>query len=158
MTAGKTSQDIMLKTCEQIGALIIGQRHDRMQNAVQLLGQQGRNRLLEPFIEQWVAEFEQHARRLEGVIGEGLLLDEGNLVNDLRRKVNAAEYKSIREFLTSLVLPLVQHHGLLLFLNNSAKVTLPESARERVAGLMNPLNKVLGGTCAAMVLQESMGL
>jgi hypothetical protein len=158
MTSGNDSQDPMLKTCEQIGALIIGQRHERMQNAVQLLGQQGRNRVLEPFIEQWADEFEHHAQRLEAVIGPGLALDEGNLVNDLRSKVNAADFGSIRSFLTTLVLPLVQHHSLLLFLNNSAKMALPEPVRERVAGLLHPLNKVLGGACAAMVLQESMGL
>ena len=53
-----------------------------------------------------------------------------------------------------------RHAGgeLLLFLNNQGGVALPAHVREEVTQRMAGINKVLGGACAAMVLQDSMGL
>ena len=66
--------------------------------------------------------------------------------------------RTVREFLIKRVLPTVSYHGLLLFLNNNAGVALPKHVRDEVVERMNGINKVLGGACAAMVLQDSMGI
>jgi hypothetical protein len=148
----------LLETCAQIGALIIGQRHERMNQAVEILQKQASSLLLTQHLEVWLPRFEEHYTALEQVVGKGLNLDGGNLVNDLKKKINEAGFKSIREFVVKRVLPTVSYHGLFLFLNNSAGVALPKEVREQVVQRMSGINKVLGGACAAMVLQESMGL
>jgi len=129
-----------------------------MSAAVDILSQQARSLLLQQHLDVWVPRFEEHVKKLEKVVGKDLKLDEANLVNDLRSKVNAAGFKSVREFQTKLLMPVISYHALLIFLNNSAKVALPEQVRTRVTSLMNPINKVLGGACAAMVLQDTMGI
>jgi hypothetical protein len=148
----------LLDTCAQIGALIIGQRHDRMNQAVEILQKQASSLLLTQHLDVWLPRFEEHYKALEEVVGKGLKLDGGNMVNDLKKKITEAGYKTIREFLVKRVLPTVSYHGLMLFLNNTAGVALPPAVREEVVQRMNGINKVLGGACAAMVLQESMGL
>ena len=148
----------LLETCSQIGALIIGQRHDRMNQAVEILQGQARALLLTQHLDVWLPRFEEHYRALEKVVGKDLKLDGDNLVNDLKKKINEAGYKSIRDFVIKRVLPTVSYHGLLLFLNNNAGVGLPQEVREEVVERMNGINKVLGGACAAMVLQDSMGI
>lgn len=148
----------LLEMCSQIGALIIGQRHDRMNQAVELLQKQSKALLLQQHLDVWLPRFEEHYSALEKVIGKNLKLDDANLVNDLKQKVNKAGYSSLRDFLIKRVLPLVSYHGLLLFLNNEAGVALPEKVRGEIIERMNAINKVLGGACAAMVLQDSMGM
>ncbi|MCC7509355.1 MAG: hypothetical protein IT464_08260 [Planctomycetes bacterium] len=148
----------LLEICGQIGALIIGQRHDRMNSAVEILQKQSAALLLQQHLDVWLPRFHEHVAALEKVVGKDLKLNDGNLVNDLRTKVNAAGYKSLKEFVVKLVLPVISYHGLLLFLNNEARVSLPPDVRAEVITKMNAINKVLGGACAAMVLQETMGL
>jgi len=148
----------LIDTCSQIGALIIGQRHDRMNQAVEILQKQASSLLLTQHLEVWLPRFEEHYRALEKVVGKDLKLDGGNMVNDLKKKINDAGYASIRDFLIKRVLPTVSYHGLLLFLNNNAGVALPKEVRDEVIERMNGINKVLGGACAAMVLQDSMGI
>ncbi|MCA8915353.1 MAG: hypothetical protein KDB90_08070 [Planctomycetes bacterium] len=148
----------LIETCSQIGALIIGQRHERMNQAVEILQKQARALLLTQHLEVWLPRFEEHYKALEAVVGKDLKLDGGNLVNDLKKKINDAGFKSIRDFLIKKVLPTVSYHGLLLFLNNQGGVALPAHVREEVTQRMAGINKVLGGACAAMVLQDSMGL
>lgn len=148
----------LIDTCSQIGALIIGQRHDRMNQAVEILQKQASSLLLTQHLEVWLPRFEEHYRALEKVVGKNLQLDGGNMVNDLKKKITDAGYPNIRDFLIKRVLPTVSYHGLLLFLNNNAGVALPKEVREEVVQRMNGINKVLGGACAAMVLQDSMGL
>lgn len=148
----------LLDLCGQIGALIIGQRHDRMNQAVEILQKQSAALLLQQHLDVWLPRFHEHVEALEKVIGKDLKLNEGNLVNDLKSKVNAAGYKNLREFVVKMVLPVISYHGLLLFLNNEARVSLPPDVRAEVITKMNAINKVLGGACAAMVLQESMGI
>lgn len=148
----------LLETCSQIGALIIGQRHDRMNQAVEILQKQASSLLLTQHLDVWLPRFEEHYAALEKVVGKDLKLDAGNMVNDLRKKINDAGFKSIREFVVKRVMPTVSYHGLLLFLNNNAGVSLPKNVREEVVQRMNGINKVLGGACAAMVLQETMGI
>ena len=148
----------LIETCSQIGALIIGQRHDRMNQAIEILQKQASSLLLTQHLEVWLPRFEEHYTNLEKVIGKDLALDSGNMVNDLRKKVNDAGFKTVREFMIKRVLPTVSYHGLLLFLNNNAGVALPQDVRDQVVKRMSSINKVLGGACAAMVLQESMGI
>ena len=148
----------LIDTCSQIGALIIGQRHDRMNQAVEVLQKQSRALLLTQHLDVWLPRFEEHYKALEAVVGKDLALDGGNLVNDLKKKINDAGFKSIRDFLVKKVLPTISYHGLLLFLNNNAGVGLPPDVRETVTKRMAGINKVLGGACAAMVLQDTMGL
>ncbi len=155
-SAGKQKE--LLEVCSQIGALIIGQRHDRMSQAVELLQKRASAVVLEQYLDDWLPQFEEHYAALEKVIGKGLKLDEGDLVNDLKQKVAKAGYASLRDFLVEQVMPLVSYHGLLLFLNNDAGVALPGEVREEVVERMQGINKVLGGACAAMVLQDSMGI
>jgi hypothetical protein len=160
-TASHTSvaeRKALLKTCEQIGALIIGQRHDRMSQAVDVLGQQARSLLLQQHLDVWVPRFQEHIDKLEKVVGKDMKLDEANLVNDLRQKVSKAGYESTRDFLIKVLMPALSYHGLLVFLNNNAKVALPDDIRNQVVELMNPINKVLGAACAGMVLQDTMGM
>lgn len=148
----------LIDTCSQIGALIIGQRHDRMNQAVEILQKQASSLLLTQHLEVWLPRFEEHYRALEKVVGKDLKLDSANMVNDLKKKITDAGYPNIRDFLIKRVLPTVSYHGLLLFLNNNAGVALPADVREEVVQRMNGINKVLGGACAAMVLQDSMGI
>lgn len=148
----------LIELCSQIGALIIGQRHDRMNQAVEILQKQASGLLLKQHLEVWLPRFEEHYKALEDVVGKDLKLDGGNLVNDLRKKINDAGFSSIRDFVIKRVLPTVSYHGLLLFLNNQGGVALPPQVREEVVQRMNGINKVLGGACAAMVLQDSMGI
>ncbi|MCA8917607.1 MAG: hypothetical protein KDB68_09385 [Planctomycetes bacterium] len=148
----------LIELCSQIGALIIGQRHDRMNQAVEILQKQSSALLLTQHLEVWLPRFEEHYKALEKVVGKDLKLDGGNLVNDLRKKITDAGYSTVRDFLIKRVLPTVSYHGLLLFLNNQGGVALPKQVREEVVQRMNGINKVLGGACAAMVLQDSMGI
>ncbi len=149
---------LLLQTCNQIGALIIGQRHDRTSAAVDILQKQAAGLLLKQHLNDWLPRFHEHVEALERVVGKGLKLDGANLIQDLRAKITAAGYKNVREFVTSLLLPVVSYHGVLLFLNNEARVKLPNDVRDEVIEKMNAINKLLGGACAAMVLQESMGI
>jgi hypothetical protein len=158
ITEETPEKDALMQTCSQIGALIIGQRHDRVSNAVDVLQKQAAGVLLKQYVDHWLPRFHQHVEALEKVVGKGLVLDGSNLIQDLRTKISAAGFKSTREFITKLVLPVVSYHGTLLFLNNEAKVVLPPEVRDEVVQKMNAINKLLGGACAAMVLQESMGL
>ncbi|MCA8910924.1 MAG: hypothetical protein KDB82_04420 [Planctomycetes bacterium] len=148
----------LIELCSQIGALIIGQRHDRMNQAVEILQKQASGVLLTQHLDVWLPRFEEHYKALEKVVGKDLKLDSGNLVNDLRKKITDAGFGTVREFLIKRVLPTVSYHGLLLFLNNNAGVALPKHVRDEVVERMNGINKVLGGACAAMVLQDSMGI
>ena len=148
----------LLDTCAQIGALIIGQRHDRMNQAVEILQKQSAALLLQQHLDVWLPRFHEHFAKLEGVLGKDLKLADGNMVNELRTKIKAGGFETIREFVVKLLLPVVSYHGLLLYLNNSAGVALSKAVREEVVLRMNQINKVLGGACAAMVLQESMGI
>jgi len=148
----------LLDTCSQIGALIIGQRFDRMAQGVEVLQKQASGLLLKQHLEVWLPRFEEHYAALEKVVGKNLEISQTNLVNDLKAKVKAAGFPNMKEFLTKVILPVVSYHGLLLHLNNNAGVALPAHAREQVIQRMNAINKILGGTCAAMFLQESMGM
>lgn len=148
----------LIELCSQIGALIIGQRHDRMNQAVEILQKQASSLLLTQHLDVWLPRFEEHYRALEKVVGKDLKLDSGNLVNDLRKKITDAGFSSVRDFVVKRVLPTVSYHGMLLFLNNQGGVALPKQVREEVTQRMNGINKVLGGACAAMVLQDSMGI
>jgi hypothetical protein len=148
----------LLETCKQIGALIIGQRRDRTSAAVEILQKQAAGLLLKQYLNEWLPRFHEHVEALEKVVGKELKLSEANLVQDLRDKVSAAGFKSLREFVTNMVLPVVSYHGVLLFLNNEARVKLPPDVRDEVIQKMNAINRLLGGACAAMVLQESMGI
>ncbi|MBK9975694.1 MAG: hypothetical protein IPP14_13055 [Planctomycetes bacterium] len=148
----------LLDTCGQIGALIIGQRFDRMQQGVEVLQKQASGILLKQHLEVWLPRFEEHYAALERVVGKNLELPQANLVNELKTRAKAAGYASMKDFLTKVILPVVSYHGLLLHLNNTAGVALPAAARDQVVQRMNAINKVLGGACAAMFLQDSMGL
>jgi hypothetical protein len=148
----------LLETCKQIGALIIGQRPDRTGAAVDILQKQAAGLLLKQYLDEWLPRFHEHVDALEKVVGKDLKLPEANLIGDLRAKVTAAGFKNVREFVTEMVLPVVSYHGVLLFLNNEARVKLPADVRDEVVQKMNAINRLLGGACAAMVLQESMGI
>ncbi len=156
--AGVEERKELLETCKQIGALIIGQRHDRTSAAVDILQKQAAGVLLKQHLNDWLPRFHERVEALEKVVGKGLKLDSTNLIQELREKVKAAGFKNFREFVTDLVLPVVSYHGVLLFLNNEARVKLPPEVRDEVVQKMNAINKLLGGACAAMVLQESMGI
>jgi hypothetical protein len=156
--AGIEERRELLETCKQIGALIIGQRHDRTSAAVDILQKQAAGMLLKQHLNDWLPRFHERVEALEKVVGKGLKLETTNLIQELREKVKAAGFKSFREFVTELVLPVVSYHGVLLFLNNEARVKLPPGVRDEVVQKMNAINKLLGGACAAMVLQESMGI
>lgn len=158
ITQDTPEKEALLQTCSQIGALIIGQRHDRVSTAVGILQKQAAGVLLKQYVDHWLPRFHHHVEALEAVVGKGLELDSSNLIQDLRGKISAAGFKNVREFVTKLVLPVVSYHGTLLFLNNEAKVVLPPEVRAEVVEKMNAINKLLGGACAAMVLQESMGI
>ncbi|MBE7492032.1 MAG: hypothetical protein HS108_09805 [Planctomycetes bacterium] len=153
-----TERKQLLDTCSQIGALIIGQRFDRMAQGVEVLQKQASGLLLKQHLEVWLPRFEEHYNALEKVVGKNLEINQQNLVNELKAKAKAAGYATMKDFLTKVILPVVSYHGLLLHLNNNAGVALPANVREQVIQRMNAINKVLGGTCAAMFLQESMGL
>jgi hypothetical protein len=148
----------LIETCKQIGALIIGQRHDRTSAAVDILQKQAAGVLLKQHLNDWLPRFHERVEALERVVGKGLKLETTNLIQELREKVKAAGFKNFREFVTELVLPVVSYHGVLLFLNNEARVKLPPDVRDEVIQKMNAINKLLGSACAAMVLQESMGI
>ena len=158
VTSGGGEQDQILQTCGQIGALIIGQRHDRTSKAIEILQKQATAAMLRTYLDEWLPRFNERVAALERIVGRGLQLDGANLLQDLRAKVEAAGYDSMREFLTQEVLPLVSYHGVLLLLNNDARVKLPADSRTEVIQKMNAINKLVGSTCAAMVLQESMGV
>lgn len=155
---GEGERDELMEICSQIGALIIGQRHDRMNQAVGVLQKRTTAMLLRERLDDWHSQFDTHFKALERVIGEDLKLDDRDLVNDLKTRVSEAGFDNLREFVDRSVLPVVAYHGLLMFLNNEAGVVLPEELRGEVADRMKGIRKVLGGACAAMVLQESMGI
>lgn len=149
---------LLLETCNQIGALIVGQKHERIKQGVEVLQKQASAMLLQQHLGAWLPMFEQHFSALEQVLGKGLELSQANLMSELKTKAKAAGYPKMKDFLTQAVLPLVGYHGLLLHLNNNAGVALPAEVRGTVVQRMNAINKVLGGACAAMFMQESMGL
>ncbi|MCC6464182.1 MAG: hypothetical protein IT463_02450 [Planctomycetes bacterium] len=148
----------LLDTCSQIGALIIGQRFDRMQQGVEVLQKQASGLLLKQHLEVWLPRFQEHYDALEKIVGKNLELDQKNLVNELKAKVKAAGFATMKDFLTKVVLPVVSYHGLLLHLNNNAGVALPNDVREQVVQRMNSINRLLGGACAAMFMADTMGL
>lgn len=153
----KRERDDLLKTCEQIGALIFGQQQTRIGPAVEILQKQAAGLLLKQQLDEWLPMFDKGYRKLEKVFGKGVKLDDANLMNDIKTKVAAAGYKSVREFLHKVVMPVVSYHGLLLFLFNEAKVSLAVDVKEKVVPRMNVINKVLNGCSVALVL-EDMGL
>ncbi len=153
----KRERDELIKTCEQIGALIFGQQQARIGPAVEVLQKQAAGLLLKQQLDEWLPMFDKGYRKLEKVFGKGVKLDDANLMNDIKTKVAAAGYKSVREFLHKVVMPVVSYHGLLLFLFNEAKVSLSVDVKEKVVPRMNVINKVLNGCSVALVL-EDMGL
>ena len=148
----------LVSTCEGIGALIIAGQHTRMSAAIETLQKQARVLLLQQHLDAWVPRFEEHYGNLEKVFGEGLEVDEGNLMGEIKSKVAKAGFANMREFLVKVMLPVVSYHGLMLFLNNDAGVALPPEARDKLVARMRGINRLLGGTCAAMVLQDTMGV
>ncbi|MDC1143011.1 hypothetical protein OAU50_07965 [Planctomycetota bacterium] len=153
----KRERDELVTVCEQIGALIFGQQQARIAPAVELLQKQAAGQLLKQQLDEWLPMFDKHYRKLEKVFGKGVKLDDANLVNDIKTKVTAAGYGSIREFITKVVMPVVSYHGLLKFLFNDAKVSLSQELKDIVVPRMNIINKVLNGASVALVL-EDMGL
>ncbi|MBZ0136482.1 MAG: hypothetical protein K8I27_08935 [Planctomycetes bacterium] len=147
----------LIQMCTQIGALIIGQQHDRMNPAIELLNRQAAGLLLKQHLDVWLPRYNEHIAKLESVIGKGLEVDQENLVNDLRSKIERAGYKTMRDFVVQLLLPVLTYNGLLLFLNNDAKVVLPDDVRQEFAAKASRLKYIVGGACAAMTLQEAMG-
>lgn len=148
----------LVKVCEGIGALAIGGRGDKVAMAVETLQKQARALLLQQHLDVWVPKFEEHFNNLEKVLGPVAEIKPDNLVTGIRDKVKEAGFANMREFVIRVMLPVVSYHGLLLFLNNSAGVRLPDTSRERIVQKMNHVNRILGGSCAAMVLQESMSV
>lgn len=148
----------LLSTCSQIGALIIGQRHDKMNDAIDVLNLQAAGLLLAPHLEVWLPRYREHMAKLEDVVGKGLDIDQSNLVNDLRSKIQSAGYDSIRDFVVKVLIPVLTYNGVLKFLHNDAKVTLPAEAKAEFEKYSNRLKYVVGGACAAMALQEAMGM
>lgn len=148
----------LLDTCTQIGALIIGQKMDRMKQGVEVLQRQASAALLQKHMEVWLPRFMELYGGLEAVLGKVDELSQGALMAELKARVKAAGYPTMRDFVKSVLLPLVSYHGLLLHMNNSAGVSLPADIREMVLSRMNAVNRVLSGACAAMFMQESLGL
>lgn len=148
----------LLDMCSQIGALIIGQRHDKMNDAIDMLNQQASGLLLKQHLDVWLPRYMEHIAKLEKVVGKGLKVDQENLVNDLRAKIQKAGYDSMKDFVVKVLMPVLTYNGLLLFLNNDAKVAMPAEFREEFEAYASNLRYVVGGACAAMALQEAMGM
>lgn len=148
----------LLEMCSQIGALIIGQRHDKMNDAIDVLNRQASGLLLRQHVDAWVPRYLECIEKLEAVVGKGLEIDQDNLVNDLRAKVEAAGYKSMKGFVAKVLMPVLAYNGLLLILNNDAKVSFPENFRRDFELYASRLKYVIGGACAAMALQDAMGM
>lgn len=146
----------LVKVCEGIGALAIGGRGDKVAMAVETLHKSARTLLLQQHLEVWLPKFEEHFANLEKVLGPAEAIKPENLVTEIKEKVAKGGFPTVREFVVRVILPVCSYHGLLLFLNNSAGVRLPDGVRDRVIQKMNHINRILGGSCAAMVLQESM--
>ncbi|MCC6572956.1 MAG: hypothetical protein IT462_04110 [Planctomycetes bacterium] len=148
----------LVKVCEGIGALAIGGRGDKVAMAVEALHKSARTLLLQQHLDVWLPKFEEHFANLEKVLGPAEAIKPENLVTEIKEKVAKGGFPTMREFVIRVVLPVVSYHGLLLFLNNQAGVRLPDHARDKVIQKMNHINRILGGSCAAMVLQESMSV
>ena len=148
----------LLDTCTQIGALIIGQKLDRMRQGVEILQKQASVALLSKHMEVWLPRFMELYGTLESVVGKVGDLSQSALMAELKSRVKAAGYPKMRDFVKAVVLPLVSYHGLLLHMNNKAGVGLPSDVREMVLQRMNNVNRVLGGVCATMFMQESLGM
>lgn len=148
----------LLEMCKQVGALILAQRHDKVNPAVDMLHQRATGLLLKQHLDVWLPRYQDHIASLERVFGKGLNIDKANLVNDLCAKVEKAGYPSMKEFVIKTLMPVLTYNGLLLFLNNDAKVGLPADVREEFGDRATKLRFIIGGACAAMALQEAMGI
>ena len=147
----------LMSNCEGIGALIIGGQHSRMQAAMESLQREAASLVMRQYLDQWLPRFDAHVERLQKVLGKDLLQGTDNLIQDLKEKVDEAGYPNLREFITSTMLPLVSYQGLLVYMNNQARVRLPRETRSRVEAVIPQINRLLGGACAAMVMADAIG-
>lgn len=155
---GLAESEALIQTCNQIGALIIGQKLDRMRQGVELLQKQASQQLLQKHMDVWLPRFIELYGAMEGVLGKVSDISQSNLMGELKAKVKAAGFADMKAFVSRVMLPLVSYHGLLLQMNNQAGVGLPADVRDSVLQRMNNINRVMGGACAAMFMQDSMGL
>jgi len=147
----------LVDTCGRIGALLFGQKQAEMNVAFDVLRRQSRALVLKPHLETWVPKFQQTMAKLEGVFGPGLMVDEKNLIADLRAKAAKAGYQDLQALMIDVVVPALSYHSLLMEMNNVAAVTLDVSVRERVASLAPRIHRVVCGLSTALFLKSAMG-